>query len=213
MKMKKTLFLIAASIFLLSCGGNNGNRSDNNDRDSLHMEGHDDNGFHKKHVADLHNAMNMMDKDLKSKEFTGDADYDFALMMKRHHQGAIDMAKCMIDNGENAEMKAFATKLRDRQLHDIQEFDLIIQDKTNAKGDSDFGKRSIAMIPAHNDINGDGTLDNTYAVLMMAHHRDAVKIAAEYLKEKGKHPKMAQIATEITTLYPEEITEMEGLIK
>jgi len=183
MKMMKIVYLIAVSLFLVSCGGNDGNRNDN-DSDSSHMGMQGDSGFHKKHVGDLHNAMTMMAKDIKGQQFSGDADYDFALLMKRHHQGSLDMAKCLIDNGENAEMKALATKIRDRQLHDIQEFDLIIQDKTNAKGNSGFSKKAVSMLsPMHEDHAGE-TLENAYAVLMINHHREAVRIAEAYLKEK-----------------------------
>lgn len=206
----KAFYLIAASLFLLSCGGNR-ERTDNDNHDSSHMEGmHNDTGFHKKHIGDLHNAMDVMAQDLKKQQFSGDADYDFALLMKRHHQGAIDMAHCLIDNGERSDLKAFATKVRDRQQHDIQEFDLIIQYKTDAKGESDFGRRAIAMVSPMHDHNADGTIDNTYAALMVKHHREAIRIAEAYLKEKGKHPKLSQIATEITEVYPDEIRELQG---
>jgi len=209
--MKKLLYLFAASLFLLSCGGNDrkNNRSENDDQ-GTHMEDMHDADFHKKHIADLNDAMNVMMNDFRNQKFSGDADYDFALVMKRHHQGALDMAQCLIDNGSDSEMKAFATKIRDRQLHDIQEFDLIIQGMSNSKGDSDFGKRAIGMTTPMNELKALGTLDKTYASMMVSHHLDAIKIAEEYLKESGKHPKMMEIATEITKNHPEEIRELES---
>jgi len=209
--MKKTLYLIVASLFFLSCGSNDrkNNRSENSDQDT-HMDGTHDAEFHKKHIGDLHDAMNVMMNDFRNQTFSGDADYDFALVMKRHHQGALDMAQCLIDNGDDSEMKAFATKIRDRQIHDIQEFDLILQGMSNSKGDSDFGKRAIGMTTHMNEMKEGGTLDKTYASMMINHHRDAIKISEEYLKESGKHPKMAEIATEITKTHPGEITELEA---
>ncbi len=197
---------------MLSCNTdrNNRDRDRMDDRDTL-VDGTDDNAeFHKKHIGDLHNAMNVMMKDFKSQQFSGDADYDFALIMKRHHQGSMDMAKCITDNSTDAEMKAFAARINERQLREVQEFDLIIQDKTNAKGDSDFANRAVAMTTPMNEMNHGTTLDDTYASIMINHHRDAIKIAEEYLKESGKHPKMAQIATEITKTHPEEIREFEA---
>ncbi len=212
--MKKALYLIAIPLFLLSCNTDrNNNRSENNDQDT-HMDGTMDGTrdaeFHKKHIADLHNAMDVMMKDFRQNEFSGDADYDFALIMKRHHQGAMDMTKCVIDNGTDAELKALATKINERQLHDIQEFDLIIQDKTNAKGDSDFATRALVMTTPMNEMKHGTTLDNTYASIMINHHRDAVEISEEFLKGSRKHPKMAQIATEIINNNPDEIREFEA---
>ena len=41
-------------------------------------------------------------------EFTGNPDVDFARAMIPHHQGAIDMAKAVLDHGEDAEIRALA---------------------------------------------------------------------------------------------------------
>ena len=193
---------------MISCGGNNRNNDSSIHNDTIDNEM----GFHEKHISDLDNSLNLMMRDLNKLAHTGDADYDFAMMMKRHHQGSLDMAKCIIDNATNQQMVEYATKLRDRQLHDIQEFDLIIQDKRDPKGDSEFGRRAMGAVRQHEKIQN-GTLESAYASLIRQHHRDAIKISEEYLKENGKHPKMAQIATEITTKYPDDIRELEERAK
>ena len=54
---------------------------------------------------------------------TGDTDKDFALMMKMHHQQAVDMAKPEIEYGKSAEMKAMARKIVKDQTKEIAQLD------------------------------------------------------------------------------------------
>jgi len=54
---------------------------------------------------------------------TGDTDKDFAMMMKIHHQGALDMAKIELDQGKSPEMKAMAKSIIAAQKKEIAQFD------------------------------------------------------------------------------------------
>ena len=54
---------------------------------------------------------------------SGDTDKDFAMMMKIHHQQALDMAQVELDRGKSPEMKSMARKIIAAQKKEIAEFD------------------------------------------------------------------------------------------
>jgi uncharacterized protein (DUF305 family) len=54
---------------------------------------------------------------------SGDTDKDFAMMMKIHHQGALDMAQVELDQGKSPEMKAMAKSIIAAQKKEIAQFD------------------------------------------------------------------------------------------
>lgn len=80
----------------------------------------------KKESAEKHNklkdAMDKMMNDMMSMKMTGNMDKDFVMMMKRHHEGALTMAKDEISHGNNAMLKKMAQKMIDDQTKEIQEF-------------------------------------------------------------------------------------------
>ena len=61
--------------------------------------------------GDIHSAMKTMMKNMEGMKMSGDTDKDFAMMMKMHHQQALEMAQLELDQGKSPEMKAMAEKI------------------------------------------------------------------------------------------------------
>ncbi len=60
---------------------------------------------------------------MASMKMTGDADADFAMMMRMHHQGAIDMAEAQLRSGKDPAMLKMAKKIVADQKKEIAQFD------------------------------------------------------------------------------------------
>ena len=73
-----------------------------------------------------HDMKKLMSKGMDSMQtmqMSGDMDKDFAMMMKMHHQQALDMAQMEIAHGKSPEMKAMAKKMVAAQKKEIAQFD------------------------------------------------------------------------------------------
>ncbi|TNC52081.1 DUF305 domain-containing protein [Rubellimicrobium rubrum] len=58
---------------------------------------------------------------------TGDIDADFLLMMIPHHQSAIDMARVVLEQGDDEEVKAMAQTVIDAQEAEIAEMQAMLE--------------------------------------------------------------------------------------
>jgi len=71
----------------------------------------------------MRKSMDDMCKTMGQMKMTGDVDHDFVMMMKSHHQGAIDMAQMEVDSGKDAAVIKAAKKIIAAQKKEIAEFD------------------------------------------------------------------------------------------
>lgn len=207
--MKYLMFIFLA---VASTACNSGSEHSENKTDSFAHSTHttsDTSAGGQNHMKDMHDAMSGSMEQMKSMTLSGDPDYDFAMMMKHHHQGAIDMARSEIAGGTDAQLKQMAQKLIDEQQKEIAEFDTFMQGK-QPTGNSDYGQKSMGMMTPMSTIKMEsGSLDAMFASMMIPHHQDAVKMAEEYLKV-GKSAEMKTIAQRIIETQPKEIRELQN---
>ena len=72
---------------------------------------------------DMQAMMKANDEKMASMKMTGDPDVDFAMMMRVHHQGAIDMAEAELRDGKNAQMRKLAKDIVAAQKREIAQLD------------------------------------------------------------------------------------------
>ncbi|TFL17495.1 DUF305 domain-containing protein [Jannaschia formosa] len=70
-------------------------------------------------AIDAYRAANLAMHEAMEFEFTGDADVDFARGMIGHHQGAIDMARIVLEHGEDPELRRLAEEVIEAQEAEI----------------------------------------------------------------------------------------------
>ena len=72
---------------------------------------------------DMHHSMMKGMKDMEGMKSSGNTDHDFAMMMKKHHEGALDMAQVELQHGKDAKMRSMAKKIIESQKKEIKAFD------------------------------------------------------------------------------------------
>ena len=67
-------------------------------------------------------------------KMTGNVDVDFAMMMRHHHQGAIDMAQTELREGRNAQMRKLAQDIIAAQKKEIAQLDKFLSKNGQTSG-------------------------------------------------------------------------------
>ena len=74
-------------------------------------------------APDLMAAMSKMHANMEGMKMSGDMDHDFAMMMRTHHMGAIEMAKVEMARGKDKQIKEMASKMITDQTKEIAKLD------------------------------------------------------------------------------------------
>lgn len=85
-----------------------------------HPERQADGQGHEMGSKEMHQSMMSGMDSMRQMQPSGDTDKDFATMMTKHHQQAIEMAKIEAEHGKSPEMKAMAEKIMQDSKKDIE---------------------------------------------------------------------------------------------
>jgi uncharacterized protein (DUF305 family) len=174
------------------------------DDSKITIQAHDQNVM----MTIMHQMMAKMD----TMKMTKDPDNDFALMMRMHHQGAIDMANLELKSGSDATMKQLATSIIQDQQVEITQLTSFLQSHKAHLNDPEFdnmqmmtmmkgGKQADLQI-----ING--RIDHDFAILMIGHHQSAIENSRLELLH-GHEQSMKTMATNIIAAQQTEIGKFQ----
>jgi uncharacterized protein (DUF305 family) len=174
----------------------------------LKVEAHDSNRM----MDIMHENMMQMD----ALTMTMDPDNDFAMMMKVHHQGAINMANEEKSRGDNAAMKAIADRIIAAQTAEITEFTSFLAGHATHRMVM-AAEPAYMMAMERMDVAQDtrpltGDADQDFAQLMTDHHQSAIDMSLAALKY-GHDPMILDMAQMIIDDQMMEIKELQDWLK
>lgn len=157
-------------------------------------------------MHDMHTQMDTM-------KMTMDPDYDFAKMMKVHHQGAVSMATYELANGTDSTIKSMAQKMKDEQTSEIAQLDSFMA-AFKPSGMSMAMMDSMDAAMNRMSVQGDAQVlknqsDHDFAHLMIVHHQSAVDMA-KAAKMYAQTPFVKNMADMIIASQTAEIAAMQA---
>lgn len=157
-------------------------------------------------------AMSGMMKNMMA-PLTGKPDLDFVQGMVPHHQGAIDMAKAVLQYGKDPEVKTLAEgviKAQEGEIAFIKDW-LGRTDQNALVVAPDSVKANEQAMAAMNNmaVAYSGDADTDFLKSMIPHHQGAIDMARVAL-QFAKDPEVLKLAQDIITAQEGEIAFMTG---
>lgn len=216
--MKQFLFAAALATGLAACNGNGTQHGGHNDstNNDAHQHGNTDTS-HKSHGSSDQSMMSLMSGMMDSMNAlkpSGNADRDFAALMKAHHVGAIEMAKLEASNGRDAQIRQMAQKMVDDQQREVAEFDKALSGPQAQGGSDAFFRESMAVMNNMKmEMDHSGSMDKQFVEMMIPHHQTAIDMARIYLEHNPRNDRLRTIAGNIITSQQKEIDEMNAWLE
>ena len=160
----------------------------------------------------LKGVMDKMMQDMHSMTMTEDPDHDFAMMMKAHHQGAIDMANIEISQGKNEQLKEAARKMVTDAQKDMEELNSFLNSHEPDKK-SDFAKKAMDKMmnmSGNNNMDHGGDVDMEFAMMMEMHHQHGIDMSRDYLKV-ATEAQTKKVANNTIKTNAEDIKKLKSL--
>lgn len=205
MKHITLLGVFTLIISFLSCG--NRSSDPNNDSqqvyDSLSVAG----DTIVQHKNSFGTAVRQMMNDMNQLPLTGDPDRDFALLLKSHHQGGIDLAQAQLRIGTDNALKDVAQQIVQTQKPEVESLQAYLDSiKTgpfrSRPGNEDLNSGFNKIIKDHKAMMWDMskmdtsmTPDHYFVAVMVPHFQSGIFLAEGYLSH-GQSTQLQQLARE-----------------
>ena len=174
------------------------------------------------YIADQDRIMMDMMEDMKLDSPSGNASVDFLMGMIPHHESAVAMAESLLKyGGENEDIKKLAEDIIKVQNEEIVEMNEMIEELSDESLKdpekesaylAEYNKMFDDPHAHHVDVSGAKSVDEAFAVGMIAHHQMAVDMARAIF-EYTDSDRLKEMSKNIIEVQEQEITQMENLIK
>lgn len=204
---KLTAILLMATTLFYASACNNGTSTDEA-KDTSMAATKDSNSSMSSETKDegmIQPMTSMMDK-MNGMSMTGDLDNDFAAMMIEHHQGAVDLSEMEASKGTDSAMVTMAKNMIADHKSEIEQLKSFISHheamhkdkdtaahKHEAGSEDDLSSAMKAETSKIKDIKTAGNADKDYAMLMQAHHEDAIEMSKAEVAH-GHHAELKKMA-------------------
>lgn len=146
------------------------------------------------------------------------ADVSFTQGMIPHHEQAVEMADHVLASGEDAEVSALATRIKEAQGPEIEQMNGWLDgwgqepmsSAGHSMGDMDGMMSDSEMESFMASMGMD--VDVMFLEMMIVHHEGAIAMAEEQI-EAGENTDAIALAEAIATSQQAEIEEMQGILE
>jgi uncharacterized protein (DUF305 family) len=169
----------------------------------------------------LMESMNKTMKQMHAQQMKGNVDYDFAAMLKVHHQGAIDMARVEVEQGKDATLQKIAQKILIKQTQEVTHLDQLISTLQNAPKNYDPANKKSGPGKAMSDNmmkmmkmgkRPMSSIDHEFADMMTKHHKDGI-LMGKSIVAYSKNAKLKSMAQKSIPEQSQDIRQMEQWMK
>jgi uncharacterized protein (DUF305 family) len=223
--MKKFLLMASLAAGLISCSDNNSTQSDGTVTDTADHSGPHNTDATTPATATRVDTAGMSGKtmmsimqsnmnQMKAVPTTGNADNDYAALMKIHHMGAVEMAQLELVNGTDPQVKSMAQKMLDAQQQEIATLNSFLSGHSAHGGGDAFYKTVMAgMNGMKMDMDHGGSVDRQFVQMMIPHHQGAIDMSNTYIKAGGHEEQMKTMASRIIADQQKEIRELQAWLE
>jgi uncharacterized protein (DUF305 family) len=217
MKARLLALLLAAAFLLVACGSAGGGQQGSG------SAGHGEHGKAKEtggmagmdHSNMDHGSMGMGSGGMARQMVMEDRKYSdkaFIDAMVPHHQGAVEMARVVLENAEREEIKQLSRNIISTQRDEIEELKAIKE--------QEFGTSEVPMDMSAQEMQMMGMtdpdalanrepFDKAFIDAMIPHHQSAIEMA-QVAYRQSNNPQIKTLAEGIVEAQTQEITQMKG---